>query len=299
MLRQFTARTWAVGPCLICQATVGGQVLRRTHDHVSMLNRFVVITRYVDGHVTGSTQGVPFGARTGDIVLRDFAHTFEALQYPSTIDVVVIPYRILGLQPGDIPALSVVNKAAQDSAPLQTALSETLQCLLSVSDALSLRVLDQLVACTRAVLTAPSHRYSARQSARMVQRAAIDRFIEDNLDRLDLAAETILPEFGVSRATLYRLFEAEGGVRKYIVDRRLFRAALEILEGGKRRGNVQRAAKRWGFSSAANFNRSVRQIFGGTPGSLFDAPGVVSADDAHADSESMDLERSGWVSLSS
>lgn len=298
MLRQSTARTWAVGPCLICQATVGGQILQRTLEHVSMLNRFVVLTRYIDGHIAGSTEGVPFGARTGSIVLRDFGHRFEALQYPSAIDVVVIPYRVLGIQAGDVPALRVVKTSAQDCAPLHAALSETLHCLLSASGALSLSVLDRLLACTKSILTAPEHQQSVRQAARLAQRVAIDRFIDDNLERLDLSAETILPEFGVSRATLYRLFEDEGGVRKHIVDRRLFHAILEILEGGKQRGRIQRAAKRWGFSSAANFNRSVRQAFGGTPGSLFSASMTASAAGVR-DSAPVDLGQPGWVSLRS
>ena len=299
MLRPFTARTWAVGPCLICQATIGGQVLRRTLDHVSMLNRFVVMTRYVDGHVTGSTDGVPFGARPGSIVLRDFAHTFEALQYPSAVDIVVIPYRTIGVQAGDIPPLHVVARSAREWAPLQDALNETLRCLSSVSGTLSLGVLEQLLACAKSVLTAPDYQYSASQAARLAQRAAIDRLIEDNLERLDLSAETILPEFGVSRATLYRLFEQESGVRKHIVDRRLFRAVLEISEAGNRRGRIQQAAKRWGFSSAANFNRSVRQVFGGTPGSLFSPSVTASVSEVHEDRAPVDLGQPGWVSLQS
>lgn len=297
MLRPFVARTWAVGPCLICQASVGGQMLQRTLEHISVLNRFVVMTRYVDGHVAGATEGVPFGARPGSIVLRDFAHSFEALQYPSNIEIVITPYRILGVQAGDIPALRVLPKSNQEAAPLQEALSQTLDYLSSASDAMASDVLDQLLVCTRAILTAPPHQYSVRRAARAAQRVAIDQFIEGNLACLDLSAETILPEFGVSRATLYRLFEEEGGVRKYIVDRRLFRALLEISESGKRRGRIQQAAKRWGFSSAANFNRSVRQVFGGTPGSLFSDRAHAVAEQSNSGGDPIDLGQADWVSL--
>lgn len=299
MLRPFSVRTWAVGPCLICQASVGGQILQRTLEHISVLNRFVVLTHYVDGHATGTTEGVPFGARPGSIVLRDFAHPFEALQYPSRIEIVIIPYRELGVRAGDIPALRVLPQSDEEAAPLRNALRQTLGYLSSPADAMSLGVLDQLLACTSAALTAPRHQYSARRSARAAQRVAIDGFIEERLACLNLSAETILPEFGVSRATLYRLFEEEGGVRKYIVDRRLFRALLEILEGGKRRGRIQQAAKRWGFSSAANFNRSVRHVFGGTPGSLFTDQVDAFTEQLDAGSDPSDLEQADWVSLHS
>lgn len=299
MLRPFSVRTWAVGPCLICQASVGGQILKRTLEHIAVLNRFVVITHYVDGHATGATEGVPFGARPGSIVLRDFAHPFEALQYPSRIEIVIIPYRELGVQAGDIPPLRVLPESDEEAAPLQHALRHTLDYLSSEADVVSLDVLDRLLTCASAALTAPRHQYSARRSARVAQRVAIDRFIEGRLACLSLSAETILPEFGVSRATLYRLFEEEGGVRKYIVDRRLFRALLEISENGKRRGRIQQAAKRWGFSSAANFNRSVRQVFGGTPGSLFTDQVDAFAEQSGADRDPIDLGQADWVSLHS
>ena len=297
MQRRFTARTWAVGPCLICQVTVGGQVLRRTLEHVSVLSKFVVLTRYIDGHVAGATEGVPFDARPGNLVLRDFSRSFEALQYPSIMELVVIPRRVLGIHEADIPALRVMHETAREAIPLQKALSETFCSLTSASGSFSMSVLERLLACTRAVLSEPPYPYSARQSARAAQRAAIDRFIEENLARLDLSAETILPQFGVSRATLYRLFEEDGGVRKYIVDRRLFRALLEISTGGARRGVIQHAAKRWGFSSAANFNRSVRHAFGGTPGSLFKEQAVALSGNGRDVSVPADLGHERWMSF--
>ena len=130
----------------------------------------------------------------------------------------------------------------------------------------------------RAVMTRPQYATSRRRAARYGQFLAIQSYIEQNLSRMDLCAETLLPKFGVSRATLYRLFEEEGGVRNYIVDRRLFRAILDISTGPQHRGKIQQAAKRWGFSSAANFNRSVRHTFGGAPGALLRSPQATAAD---------------------
>ena len=272
MQRPFGAHIWTVGPCLFCRASVGGQVLRRTLEHVAVLGKFVVISKYVDGYMTGTAEGVPFSIRAGNIVLRDFARPFIGLQYPSVLEAVMIPHRILDLHGAEIPALRVMRKDALDAAPLASMLSEIFDRLQGESQAISLRTLEQFLACAKESLLAPPYQPSARLSARHAQRVAIHDFIESNLDQLDLSADRILPEFGVSRATLYRLFEDEGGVRKYIVDRRLFRALLDISGAGRRRGKIQAAAKRWGFSSAANFNRSVRQVFGGTPGSLFSEP---------------------------
>lgn len=297
MQRQFISRTWSVGPCLFCRASFGGQVLRRTLEHISSLNNFVVISRYLSGHIVGATEGVPFGVRSGTIVLRDLSQRFEALLFPFSIELVFVPSRILGLHEADQPALRMLRQDTAEALPLQTALNEAFLSLSGGSDVFSVKALEQLINCAKANLEGPRNHYSPRQSARLVQRAAIDRFIEDNLSRLDLAAEVIVPEFGVSRATLYRLFEDEGGVRKYIVDRRLFRALLDISDGGRRRGNIQQAAKRWGFSSAANFNRSVRQVFGGTPGALFRARAEVEPVIGRAFGDPDEFRRDVWMSF--
>ena len=262
-----------------------------------MLKKFVVISRYLSGHVTGATDSVPFGVRAGDIAIRDFARPFEALQYPSMVEVLIVPHRILGLHGSELPALRVLPQGEMLAAPLGSALSEAFECLSAGPEVFSLAKLDQLVACVRTNLTLPPYPNSVRRAARVAQRAAIHEFIEANLGRLDLSAELILPQFGVSRATLYRLFEAEGGVRKYIVDRRLFRALLDISECGPQRGKIQRAAKRWGFSSAANFNRSVQQVFGGAPGALFRRPPMAKADVGRGIAAENEIRRDVWASF--
>ena len=287
MQRPFGVHIWTVGPCLFCRASVGGQVLSRTLEHVAVLGKFVVVSRYVSGHMTGTAEGEPFGIRTGNIVLRDFARPFVGLQYPSVIEAVMIPHRILDLYGAEIPALRVMREGAPEAQPLASMLNDIFGRLRGEPHVFSLRALEHLLACAKGSLLAPPNQLSARLSARSAQRAAINRFIEENLGQLDLSAERILPEFGVSRATLYRLFEDEGGVRKYIVDRRLFRALLDISDAGRRRGKIQEAAKRWGFSSAANFNRSIRQVFGGTPGSLFSEP---AQDRRHVDRRYVDSD---------
>ena len=276
MLRQHKARVWSVGPCLFCRSSTGGQLIRRTHEHMAVLKKFIVISRYISGHATGMTEGAPFGLRPGDIALRDFARSFEVLQYPSDVDALVIPHRVLGISEADLPALRVLHQGSEQAVYIEAELNAAFHSLSESRETFSFRRIDRLIACIRAALSRPPYSQSIRRAARLAQRGEIHTFIEENLERLDLSADLILPEFGLSRATLYRLFEPEGGVRKYIVDRRLFRALLDISTNGARRGKIQAAAKRWGFSSAANFNRSVRQAFGGTPGALFRPQRVAS-----------------------
>ena len=65
------------------------------------------------------------------------------------------------------------------------------------------------------------------------------------------------------------MFEADGGVRRYIQDRRLQVAIWDLADGGIKRGRLTHVSEKWGFSSNANFNRAVKLAFTMPPGALF------------------------------
>jgi AraC-like DNA-binding protein len=89
-------------------------------------------------------------------------------------------------------------------------------------------------------------------------------YIERNLHR-ELTTESLCAWLGVSRATLYRLFEPLGGVRAYIQERRLQRCAQALAAAGSSRRPILDIALSCGFNSQAHFSRAFRQRFGITP----------------------------------
>ena len=90
-------------------------------------------------------------------------------------------------------------------------------------------------------------------------------YIAANLHRADLDADSLAAGFGISRATLYRHFETEGGVARYIRDRRLDRCFFELAGAKPVRGQVVAVARRWHFKDPSGFNRIYRQRFGAPP----------------------------------
>ncbi len=111
-------------------------------------------------------------------------------------------------------------------------------------------------------------REDVRAHAREALFRHICRFIETHLEHPDLSAKMILNQFGVSRATLYRMFEPLDGVRNYVTYRRAMCALYFISQNQGQRGVVQEACERWGFSSPANFNRTIQRLFGNSPKAL-------------------------------
>lgn len=77
---------------------------------------------------------------------------------------------------------------------------------------------------------------------------------------------------GVSRATLYRAFDVEGGVARYLQVRRLHHARTALA---RRRDGVPTVADvgyRYGFASPTHFSRQFRQHFGYSPSDIEPAP---------------------------
>lgn len=91
----------------------------------------------------------------------------------------------------------------------------------------------------------------------------IRRYIEQNIVRPDLDPDHLCKVFGLSRASLYRLFEPFGGVTDHIRTRRL-RAAFDMLvdDGTRTVGEVAYAC---GFADISAFSRAFRQQFAMSP----------------------------------
>jgi AraC-like DNA-binding protein len=104
---------------------------------------------------------------------------------------------------------------------------------------------------------------SARAAAQFAMRWQIQHYIQANLHQKDLSPESILRKFSVSRPTLYRLFESEGGLGNYIRNCRLRIAAEELV--GMQKTAVMEIAYGLGFGSPSDFTRAFRRAYGMSP----------------------------------
>ncbi len=105
--------------------------------------------------------------------------------------------------------------------------------------------------------------HGARAAAQAAMRAQVQRYIEANLYRQELSPESILQAFAIARPTLYRMFEAEGGLGTYIRNCRLRAAAHELVELAHL--SVMEVGYGLGFNSASDFTRAFRRAYGVAP----------------------------------
>ena len=96
------------------------------------------------------------------------------------------------------------------------------------------------------------------------QTALARMIVQASLSRNDLSAEFIAGQMQISRATLYRLFEPEGGVMHFVQGERL-KAVRDALADPMETRTISRLAEVFAFSSLSQLSRSFRNRYGVPP----------------------------------
>jgi AraC-like DNA-binding protein len=116
---------------------------------------------------------------------------------------------------------------------------------------------------------------SARDATEAIDRAnrdllllAIKRSVDADLLNEAVNVEQLCRKFQISRATLYRLFEPEGGLWRYIQDQRLDRAFAKLASPANGSIRMVDMALEFHFSSDTTFVRAFRRRFALTPGEV-------------------------------
>ena len=121
--------------------------------------------------------------------------------------------------------------------------------------------------CAHLIVEAFARQAGAETSDRALARAAllsqVRRHVHDNLHQADLSPDSVLRAFTVPRPTLYRMFEAEGGLAAYIRNCRLREAANELVDSPHK--PVMDIADELHFGSHSDFTRAFRRDHGRSP----------------------------------
>jgi AraC-like DNA-binding protein len=158
----------------------------------------------------------------------------------------------------------------RDGATRNTLLKSHMQMMHAEASNIGMVEQSALVQGTAALLAAclgPSleARESNVSSAAMTTLQLIRRAIDSRLDDFQLGPEQLAQQFGLSRASIYRLFEPLGGVRSYIQQRRLMHAYQIISNPAHFEESIASIAAKIGFSESTAFSRAFRSLYHMTP----------------------------------
>ena len=268
----FVSQSWFAGDCLFNQRAVDGNSHEHDHNHIQETGDVIFIYRYLSGTYFGSSEDTPYTIHPGHIAFSDYSRPFEGLHTACVAQGVYFPHQVLQYRPGDSPRIRLLSQCSPFAQIIHAEFDHLFSLFQTGNVELPVERLDRLKDVLRLVLQGKSASEDTRMRARNALKRTICEFIERNLSNPQFSPQTILKRYGVSRATLFRMFEIDGGVRTYTNHRRLFRAVHQISNDPLTRGEISKAASDWGFSSDANFNRAVRRVFGTSPNSLFGHP---------------------------
>ena len=280
---KFRVNAWYTDKCTFLQNETNAFALRHTHHHVSHTEHLIVLRRMLSGNLWGRVGDMSTDYSPGPIYVMDQELQYEGIQETAVFQNVFILKSALGYDPETQPRATKIVPDSTAGRCLVNVWEAVFAQLGDQDSFVDTQLLEQFMACVVMALGAPADREDIRIHARNALFDIICRFIEDNLSDFELSVARLLNEFGVSRATLFRMFERVGGVRNYIRQRRATRALLDISRQPYKRGNICAAAAQWGFSSAPNFNRTIRSLYGFSPGAMFDLtpPSAISPFHSH------------------
>ncbi len=261
----FLARrlVWKLDGLLLVQNEVPGHHFQRTRalirkdptDHwFFMLQRSGIAEVASDERITRATPG--------KLAFRSLAQPFKGTRADSETSVLFVPRDHFWQL---APAFDGVANTILDT-PLGLLLCDYLRALDRQLAFVGAADIPRISSVTRAMISAcmaPSQDRIADAApplaATLSERAR--QYVDANLRSPSLSPDRMCRAVGVSRRTLYNLFERYGGVARYIRRQRLMACHAAFADPLETR-HIQTIAEEYGFTNSATFSRAFRAEFG-------------------------------------
>lgn len=261
--------TYHLGGLLLSETA--GSAVRFRRDGATIARSAIehyLVQVYLEGGYAGTVGGREVEMRAGDVCVLDLTRPLATRASDFRNITIVVPRD--GLAPLVKAPDALHGTVVSGASPLGSLLGDHLRTLYDQLPGMTEReaqavaggtagLVAACLGCTRDAREPPVADLHAAMLAR------IRRFIDERLDSPDLDADAICRSFGLSRSSLYRLFEPLGGVAAHIRGRRLARALTDLVTPQPGRARVIDVALHWGFGSEASFGRAFRAAYGLTP----------------------------------
>lgn len=263
----YDGKVWHTGRFAVTRLKFPAQAFDHGRRNQALTGGYISLQKILSGRARGHVGDLPIDQRVGSIHAIDYDRPYRGVHDATELCGIFIPRELAGFG-RQSPAGALRLDTGSAGARILRREFDLLICQLEAGGLDLLPHLQRIASVLAMSVNASQTGEGQRELAAAARREALDAMIENRLGEFDLTPELIARDFGISRATLYRLYDGEGGVRSYIRQRRLCRAVAELAAAPPDRGAIHRSAEKWGFSSDSVFNRLVRRQFGLTPGSI-------------------------------
>lgn len=267
----FQSRTRAhlFGPAILARARSSGQTLAREAEHLRAgLDHINLIVNLTD--TVGDCDGRTVRSPAGSVMFRDLSRPSAARTANIDLLTVMVPRAAVpswllsrdlhGLVlPGTTAGGKLVVSHLMTLSSVAGELTEA-QGLASIEAAFS--IAQRFMGDTRPI--SPRHLDAIHRGVRERAMALLDAQPPETRWSADIVARAI----GVSRTSLYRAFEQTGGVRAYVVNRRLSRAYAALRGRRGQTPSIEEIGQQNGFPDRRSFTLAFRARFGVSPGDI-------------------------------
>lgn len=266
------AQCWHAGPCMLSQMTVGPYVFEINPVHIDNEGPILVFEKVLSGFEYGERGGDDIYYGPGPIYLHGHKQLGRSIGTRVTVQELYVPREMVGLAQGKTAPNSLIYPTSLIGRIVHAEWETVFNAVTDGETKVSAQLFERFAAAIKIALGVNPQREDVRTQSRELLLRQIQRFIVQNLESPDLSVDFILGRHGVSRASLYRMFEPYGGIRNYVTNLRASKTLMDIWQNESQRGIVRSMQTRWGFSSGNDFNRTVRRLFGNTPKRLISGP---------------------------
>lgn len=266
--------TYFMGPALFFVADMLGTTYTFSRDAPRIARSgldLILVQRTLEGSDLRTVNGVTMRVEAGDVSIFDLTRPLQTeTQHCRNLTLVLPRHLLFGTDVQNDALHGLLFKRSTSTARLigshLCALFEDLPDITQAEAPTIVTATANLV--TNLVAPTIAERQQPGPAVRGAVIMEIRRYIEQHIATADLGPDHLCKMFGLSRASLYRLFEPIGGVTDYIRTRRL-RAAFDMLANDRKRG-VGEVAYACGFADISAFSRAFRHQFGMSPSEVRD-----------------------------
>lgn len=265
---QGSLRSRSIGDLLVGPTSFNGQQYDRNRKLIlqSGLDHYLLQV-FKTGSLVADCEDRPMSAVAGDICIFDLARTFTSrVERGSTISLVLPRAQIDKAMGGRTLHGTVLKRGS----PITGFLTELIVSLSKLAAALCREdvqaIENEAIALLASSIAHRTHHMAAcSNNLAPMLRQRLLRFIDTNINNPDLGPALLIEHFRVSRAHLYRMFVAEGGVSRIVREKRLDASYRELTANSLQMRSITQIAYELGFSSSSQFLRAFRARFGMTP----------------------------------
>ena len=224
----------------------------------------LIIYLELEGSCDTDCAGLHGHVEAGDVAIVDYARPFHSVT-TDYVNLIVhlardsVPATLLALEPHGLVFPHGSGAARLIGSAMQAFYSQADHLTVNEAEAAVEGIVALTTACARARLASDeAHHVKSRR------KVALD-YIDAHLGNARLGPDEIADAANVSRASLYRLLAAEGGIRAVLLTRRLDEALRLMLADRNDDRSLTEIAKSCGFGGTSQFSRAFRMRFGAPP----------------------------------